>query len=227
LIYMVKKKISVGVRNDDNFLYICLACGEPSLQTQVMTQGLIIWFDPHGGKQKSKGIKFPVGINRKDAGDIPHGMRPVADEILSAFYNTLDEIEILRDGEQKGLRKPIEQLKGLAVHAELKFGLLVCEFKVPLKHKKEYNFNIDIENPFELGIGLETPKMKRPDDNKLRPDSSGNGVRIGAGPGGNIPGGGLGMRPPAGMGMNKLKRLKIWSTIKLAPAPASIVEKIE
>lgn len=218
LTYISKKKISVGLLNDDNFLYICLICGEPSLQMQVMTQGLIIWFDPHGGKEKTAGIKFPVGINKKDVEDIQYRMRPDTYEILNSFYETLNEIEILQQGEQRGPRRPVEKLKGLAAHAELKFGVLVCELKIPLEHKDEYSFSIGRENPFELGIGLETPKMILPEDKKFRPKDGENGIRIGAGPSRNIPGGGPGMRPPAGMKMNKPKPLKLWSKVTLAKA---------
>jgi len=53
--------VSVGFLNDRENLYICLMLEEDFLQGQVMRQGLTVWFDPKGGKEKSLGLRYPLG----------------------------------------------------------------------------------------------------------------------------------------------------------------------
>ena len=48
--------------NDGQFLYLVLSAGDPATRTQILRQGLILWFDPKGAEKKHFGLKFPVGV---------------------------------------------------------------------------------------------------------------------------------------------------------------------
>jgi hypothetical protein len=56
-----KPAVYVAAQNDGEFLYLCLRTSDPAARMRIMRQGLIVWFDPQGGKKKAFGIKFPVG----------------------------------------------------------------------------------------------------------------------------------------------------------------------
>lgn len=61
LTYVDKQNISLGVVNDTDYLYICLAAEDQALISRILRQGMILWFNPEGGKNKTFGINYPVG----------------------------------------------------------------------------------------------------------------------------------------------------------------------
>ncbi len=60
--YFEGTNVSVGILNDADSVYICMIAEDRFMRTQVMAQGFTIWFDPTGGKEKTFGIKFPIGM---------------------------------------------------------------------------------------------------------------------------------------------------------------------
>ena len=63
--YFEDKEFSLGLRNDDKNLFLCLTIDNPMMRAQALTRGLTVWFDPDGGRAKTFGIQFPIG--RPDA----------------------------------------------------------------------------------------------------------------------------------------------------------------
>lgn len=61
LYYLEEKKASVGIKNDTENLYVCLITQDPTRMRQATSLGMILWFDPSGGKDKQFGINYPVG----------------------------------------------------------------------------------------------------------------------------------------------------------------------
>jgi len=69
LIPFVKKSpFSIAVANDGSNVYVALDTGTEGAVTQMLSQGLIVWLDPAGGKKKRFGIKFPVGMTGGERG---------------------------------------------------------------------------------------------------------------------------------------------------------------
>ena len=60
--YIEDEKVLVGVMNDENFLYISLIADDPVVRRQMLGQGFMVWFDPVGGRKKSFGIQYPLGL---------------------------------------------------------------------------------------------------------------------------------------------------------------------
>lgn len=58
--WIEKPNSAIGVMNDGEFLYLCFSSPLKSVAAQVIRQGLTVWFDPEGGKEKTFGVRCPV-----------------------------------------------------------------------------------------------------------------------------------------------------------------------
>jgi len=220
MLFFEEDNISVGLLNDENFFYICMIAEDQFIRTQVMRQGFTLWFDPDGGKEKTFGIKYPVGMQ---ASGLPRGM--IRDEqsmerSSQAPRRPMIELEILGPGKDELKKMPIEEAKGIDIHVEFSSGMLVYELKVPLIQSEQHPYAIGAEAGGSVGIGLEMSKMERPD---MRGEISG-GRGIG-GPAGGIRGGAEGRGMPGGGGRSQVQKpLKIWAVVQLASKNNAVQE---
>ena len=61
LLYLLAdEQVFVGFMNDQEYLYVCLVSGDSRRPSQLMREGLTVWFDPAGGTKKVLGIKYPA-----------------------------------------------------------------------------------------------------------------------------------------------------------------------
>lgn len=218
---------------------MCLVTSDRELIRKIVGSGLIIWLNGEGGKRKSFGIKFPLGMisNGMPAGEFMRTLRnpesQLDDDQMSLFVEQrFRELQLLAD---KGKEKNVYALKqakakGLEVKLSLKNGLLIYEAKAPLIFDDGIaSINIAAENP--VGLGLETPtidsramqenmgangSMSGDRGGDIGGDRSGGmaGGRGGMGGGKGGRGGGMGGRS----GMSAPTPVKIWTTISLADA---------
>jgi len=210
MMYFEKEKVSLGLLNDENFMYICLIAEDQLIRNQVMRQGFTLWFDSDGGKKKTFGIKFPIGMQ-------PGEMKERRDEqdperFRQTLRGQMAELEILGPGKDESIRMPLEKAKGINVNVRVSSGMLVYEIKVPLERSEEYPYAVGAKAGSSVGIGLETSKFKR--QNVRR--SMGGRMPGGGGRGGmGGMSGGRGMRG-SGMRPQMPEPLKIWAIVQLA-----------
>jgi len=196
------ENISVGLLNDDNYIYVCMIAEDPLIRAQVMRQGFTVWFDPAGGKEKTFGIRFPIGM---PARDVPWGERerePDPEKIRRAFSSSMDELEILGPGKDDQRRLLVKEAKGVDIMLKTSDGLLVYELRVPLLHSEQHPYAVGAETGDLIGIGLEMPEIEMPNVRRQMGGEMGGG----AGP----PGMGGGRRPQMPQG------IKIWAIVQLA-----------
>ena len=226
LVYLEDNGVTVGIQNDEHDLYICLLAESSFLRSQVMRRGFILWFDSAGGKDKTFGIKFPLGMPIPEAR--PQARNEPIDRIdreqkLKRAESLNDNLEILGPGKDDQRRIPLNKIKGIEVFIDAASGLLVYELKVPLKQSEDNPYAIKASAGDKIGVGFEMPNLDR---EALRGErSQGAGVRSGGGISGGMGGrggmrgdgdrsGGRGgrsrNRPEAGKG------LKIWVKTLLA-----------
>lgn len=193
LYYFESEMVSLGFFNDESHLYVCMLAEHPMLQAQVVSQGFTLWFDPAGGKEKTFGIKFPIGMRgaqeqmdfmRTQEGELDR------DKMREAFEKSLADLEMLGPGGVKKLI-PVEEAKGIEIKVRNETGLFVYELKVPLKSDEEHPYAVGANAGTAIGIGLDVPEI---DMDEMRREMQ---ERMG-GPG-MPPSGGEGM-PPGGMG---------------------------
>jgi len=220
LAYFDKQNISLGTVNDTDYLYVCLAAEDQALISRILRQGMILWFNPEGGKNKTVGIKYPVGrqmippeereMRRPGSEGAPQNKRPAAMAISN-------ELEILQDSKTP-ITTSIDILKGIQISLKRSTGLIVYEVKIPLKANPDLPFAIGTQPGSEIGIGIEIPKMTMT-LNRAAGGMSGRGGSIG-GRGGSIGGrdssmggrcGGM-----TGQGAKMQRGVKIWATVQLA-----------
>jgi len=225
--YVEDKNISVGILNDEKFLYICLTSEDRSRRMQVMAQGMILWFDPDGGKNKTFGIRFPIGRPQMDPGERQAMMRAGEIDREKMRENTqriLSELEILGSGKDDVQRISLTDLEGIAIGFDRRSDMLTYELRIPLAVSEELKHAVKTQPGKTIGIGIEIPKMDR-----SVMGSSRRGGMTGGGMGGRRPGGGMGgmaggmrggMGGRGGMGdmqrPDMFKDLKVWITVILA-----------
>ncbi len=71
--YLDKKKVTVGLMNDENTLFIRLSTRDRAIQRQLMAQGFTIWFDDRADNKKNLGIHFPAGMAAMRSGAMSGG----------------------------------------------------------------------------------------------------------------------------------------------------------
>jgi len=204
------ERLSIGFINDPDNLYVCLLTSDTFTRFQIMSQGLTVWFDPKGGKEKVFGIKFPLGppagqqpkITMSETGD------PVFDEPPGTSMN---EFEIVRSEKEPVQRMEFSQAKGLEIKVASSTGLIVYEMKIPIVQSGQDPVAVGSVPGKTVGIGFETGKVdisKMPRGNR-----------------GGMPGGGGAGRPPmggggasGGMGMRGgiPEGLKVWALVQLS-----------
>ena len=212
-------RLSVGVRNDSQFVYVALASSDQATRTMLGAAGFTVWFDPAGKEKKAFGITVPPTMKGP-------GMREGGPGI-----GTITAIEVA--GPSKDDRRRLElayaRTIGLDVAARVAEGVLVYELRMPLAVSESQPYGVKSAPGGTVGLGIETGELPKPGGR----GEDGGGGRGRGGMGGGPPGGGGGMMGgggmPGGMGgppeggrgeMRELKPIKGWATVHLARPPA-------
>ena len=216
LTYVEEFNVSVGIANDADFLYVCAVVGNPLVRMRVMRQGLTVWFDPKDGRQKSLGIRFPLGSQGRRERPAEFGEEPDMEILQRVFLLSLNELEILGPGRKEKRRIKKAEAIGVDVAMSVSSGLLVYELKVPLINSPEQSFAINVQPGRSFGIGIETNPQSRDKEQLSRPGRTEGMERPGSGgnPGMGRPGG---MSQMPGGGRSTIPRnLKLWLSVSLS-----------
>ncbi len=211
MLFFEEDNVSVGLLNDENFFYICMIAEDQFIRAQVMMQGFTLWFDPDGGKKKTFGIKYPLGMR---ASDLPMGMmrdEQARERPREVPRKPMNELEILGSGKDEVKKMLIEEAKGIDINIEFSSGMLVYELKVPLIQSELHPYAVGAVAGSSVGLGLETAKIGRPD---MRSGMSGGREEIS--PPGRMRGGVGGRGMPGGRRPRMPRPLKIWAVVQLA-----------
>jgi hypothetical protein len=207
--YFEDISVSVGLMNDERNLYVSLLTDNRMVIGQIMMRGLTFWLDPKGGKNKTFGIKFPIG---RQQGEMmtPESMEKLdREELMERFQEALAELEVLGPNQEVVERLPVDEAKGIDVRIRTEGGSLVYEIEVPLSPSEQHPYAVGAQAGDTFGFGFDSPKLEM-----QRPGGMPGGGRGGGPPRGV---GGMGRMPPGGMGFRMPERLKIWAIVELAP----------
>jgi hypothetical protein len=213
------ERFSLGVLNDGDHLYVSLLTTDPGIVGQVVRGGLTIWLDADGGKDKSFGIRFPLGLaadgtrgSLTGGGSASRGPGGMEDR----FSASLSELEILgADGHS--LRLAAGRIPGISAAATFEYGTLITELAVPLQTNETIAYAVGAAPESVIGLGLETPEIER---SVTRDQGRGSGVRGGGQRGGGGRRGGGAKRGGGGQGGDggraSLEPLGFWAKVALA-----------
>ncbi len=219
---MEREDLIWGVRNDADHLYLTLTPRTRSLQRQMMFLGFTIWFDPAGGKEKTLGVRCPLGMMGFDPPPLSAADDWDTSIAKERFRGTLHEIELLKDGGAEARRLRRTDAEGLRVHVDLVGDVLVYELCVAL-HAPGAPLDLGLAPGALVGVGFETPAL----DRRALMEAMREGARPPAGSRGRPPAGGAmrggdrGGSGPSGGGPGVPERLDAWVALRLAAAPPS------
>jgi hypothetical protein len=214
--YCDSMRLSIGVANDDTYLYMCLITRSRGFAEKFMNSGFTVWFDPQGGSDKKFGIRFP---SAKYGEGMPGGkgddiQGPPRSSFPDIHQESWQEIEIIGPGKEEKYASSIEAVKkdGIDLKIGREKGYFVYELKVPLFENEKHPYYIGAEKNGSIGVGFEIP-------------ASGRGMMPGMGmPGRDMPPGGMerpgaGPGPGGGMGMSE-DGFSLWTLVVLSSGGA-------
>lgn len=205
--------LSIGVRNDEEFAYVCFITSNRMTQRQIMVNGLTVWFDPTGKKEKTFGILFPVSTIREARRMMGEGERPEPGTQRNFVDRVHTELEIVGADPNNRLRLSFAELKGIELRMNTTGSSLVYEMKIPLKPGVNHPYAIGMAGMGPLAIGFETEIItpERIQRGDMPKGAGAAGIRGTAR--GNRP---AGARPEAGMQGERPAPLDFWARVQLA-----------
>lgn len=146
--------VAVGIRNDGEFLYVCLSTQAPFLQAQILNGGLTVWFDPKGETEETFGIRFPL---RGENTPRWNPREPLAAN-FQFFEPSFQELALLGPENQQEIFSLL-QIKGIKMKMGATEKSLVYELQIPLRSSAEIPHAVGILENQILGIGFQTPEF--------------------------------------------------------------------
>lgn len=232
--YLNDQHVTIGARNDQNFLYLCLMSSESQFRRQMVGAGLTIWFEADGGMGKW-GVHYPIGFAGQgrppqDDNQEREGAQEDREQMMQAALQQLEILGPAKDDRQ--MFSALQQIPGIEVKIGNGTTSVVYELKVPLHKSKEYQYAIGGDNISVVKVSMETGSFEGRKKQSADSDDEGGegggygggGRRGGGGMGGGRGGGGRGgggNRQPGGAP----SQFKFNANIRLAASADSPVSK--
>ena len=151
-----KENFSLGFTNDDEYLYVSFITGSPLVQHAIIRQGLAIWFNRDGEKDKHFGIRYPIGLFSERAAVGPEVISQNPSLAEQYFKESLEHFELFQNDFDKGTKYSRRELDSVDLLATLENGTFVYELKIPMKGTGLQALNATAG---EITVGIETPKL--------------------------------------------------------------------
>lgn len=225
--YFEDEKVAIGIQNDDDYIYFCLATSDNSKIMKIFLTGFTVWLDPVNSDGETIGIQFPI---KNGMGQVEHRQR----EKTEGYNNDqrtkmmiekikIEQNELLVVNEDKFPLNayPIYNENGLEARISYEMHQLVYELKVPLTNENLSNVSIDVLPNELLKIGFESGEVEGKKDSNGSEmkqgggtPGSGRGGRSGVGGGrGGMSGGGRGNKSNM---KDTMIPIEFWMEVKLA-----------
>lgn len=147
---------SVGVQNDGEFLYVGVSTTNGQRIGQIMQLGMVLWIDPEGGKRKTFGVQYPIGIVTTSGSDGGLTSDPTANRIR--IEQSMQEIALIGENGQP-FRRRKDAVPGITMHAEADQRAFTYEAKIPLAPDEGFVYAIGTEPGRQIGLSLATPEL--------------------------------------------------------------------
>ena len=168
--------LSLGLRNDADALYLVVVAGDDWQGRRIAANGLTVWLNPTGTKDKAYGLSFPVGLGSDgERGGARPGTQPVGypsgdragepldpdglrSRLRDGFLRSLDRIEVTRNGDRQSVA--VGGAEGIETAATWTDAGLTVEMRVPL-HDGPYALGVAPGTPIGLGVELAEVRQRR------------------------------------------------------------------
>lgn len=202
-----KESMALGVKRDEDFLYLGVLFSRGPKLKQVSKQGMIVWFDPEGGKQRKIGVQFPLGQGEPGSFQDPinHGPKknpPMNQTAEKSKPEKTRFVFLVAEEDDESILEYLEA-ENIEVQSDQLGQTLFYELKIPLNRSKDQPIGIGVRSDKKLGIGFEASGMEedRKNEYSRRYDSAGGsipGSRTSGGLNSSL-GGGIGSGIPGSM----------------------------
>lgn len=164
--YLSDQQSVVGIANDNDYLYLCLATNDTAKMFQFFSTGFTVWIESKNSDEKI-GVQYPMR-----SGDMRRMMRPRNTQTeaerpdaivrLNEFKAQQNEIGIVNEDNFPLTVYPLTNELGLNVDLGVQMGLLVYEMKIALDKDLYGGHNLKSGPGDELTIGFESGDFRRP-----------------------------------------------------------------
>lgn len=176
-------KVFLGVRNNGEYLYLCLNSQDQQFRRQMIGLGLTVWFKPKGGDRL--GILYPIGMMKEGGRPaLESGGSQDPEDREHLVQQALQDFEVLGPGKDDRNLFSVVQSPGISMKVGGREGQTVYELRVPLKKSSEHPYAVGAVLGSTVNIEIETGKFEA----GARAGGTGEGMR-----GGRRPRGGEGM----------------------------------
>lgn len=206
--YVKNSAVSIGARNDNEYLYLCLIA-TPQTQRQIFMLGLTVWFDAEGSQNKTFGIHFPLGMQGGGRRLMSRDTNENPEDLRAQMEQARRELEIIGPGKDERQRLLLMQTQDLSLQFGNSQGSMVYELKVPLRRSAKHPYAIGVENGQFVGVGFEVSEMRGERLAGGPPAGSPESGGRGRGRGGNAPQEISGPR-------ERVELLRMWTKIQLS-----------
>ncbi|MFH1142953.1 MAG: hypothetical protein V1774_00230 [Candidatus Eisenbacteria bacterium] len=151
------EQVSVGLMNDQEYLYIGLVVENQNTRSQLLAGGFTIWLDPSGKKEKGIGVRYPLGAAEKDRGRFVRSLLDGGDaqELAQTFGVIGDTMEVMGRGPLSA-RRMARDAGPVDVAARVDKNMIYYELKVPLGQSDLAAMALGSEPGGILTVGIET-----------------------------------------------------------------------
>lgn len=228
-LYLREKNITIGIMNDDKYLYLCFYPTTRKLGEQLLKQGFTLWFNGEGKSSKDLGIRFPLSTkdfakNRNHNKDATLTNRATEPEFIERMVNKIPrKLEILKAGNKVIKLLDFDDLVGMELALGAQKGVFVYELKIPYISNEVYSAYIGAEPESEITVYFESEEIDPEEMRSAMHDRSGGMEDMGSGGGkgsGGGRGGGGGKSGGGGGGRGgeerKMPSMNFWAKVSLA-----------
>lgn len=169
--YLIDKQyLTIGVMNDENFVYLRISTPERMKQIKMLRAGVIVWFDDRGKCDKTVGIRYPLPAS--DSTSLPDRNSPPELSAESGNANVNEKTpEIPRFPDNIAIitgKTDMEKLMTFAEATEqgieVKIGStgrdIVYEMKVPFSVIRTSGVSQSSKKTSDIAIGIELPRIE-------------------------------------------------------------------
>lgn len=161
LLYYRNEKLTLGVSNDNDFVYLCVMSSDQSVYRTILMRGLTVWFDTTGGSGKYFGMRFPTEAAPPDMQANREEPPGTMDEMMVRRAEGATKLSVIGTKKDTRTEMLLPGKNGLDARIGYKPGVFVYEMKVPLGVDLGDGLKLAFSRDNQLGIRLETTEMEK------------------------------------------------------------------
>lgn len=160
LLYYRDAKLTIGICNDNDFLYLCVTSSDQTVYRSVLMRGLTVWFDTTAGKGKYFGMRFPLEPGEAEMPMNQDEQPGSLEDMMKRRADDAAKLAIV--GAKKDSRTEIllPGRNGLDARIGYKTGVFVYEMKVPLGREIADGMHLAFSPERLLSVRFETPELE-------------------------------------------------------------------